>query len=169
MTRGNRIWIVCLAGLLTGGIARAADGPDSAKVLGEVHRSNQKEIEMGKMAQDHGLSKEVQSFGKTLAKDHAAADKKVVKLAKDEKVDLAANTPPAESQPDMTHTGAAFDNAFAKDMLDDHNKDVAAVTAARDATTDPKLKKLLTDMLPVLKKHQATAQKLVDQSGKDRS
>jgi predicted outer membrane protein len=48
-------------------------------------------------------------------------------------------------------------------MLADHKKDVAEVTAARDATTDPKLKRLLTDMLPVLKKHQDTAQKLVDQ------
>jgi putative membrane protein len=162
--RANHLWIGCLVSLLTAGAARADDPPTTAQVLGKVHQSNLKEIQMGKMAQDHGLSKEVKNFGKALVKDHSAADKKVGKLAKDEKVDLAANTPPTDAKMDDVHTGAAFDNAFAKSMLDDHDKDVAEVTAARDATTDPKLKRLLTDILPVLKKHQATAQKLVDAS-----
>jgi putative membrane protein len=159
----NRIWLGCLFGLLSGGRASAADPPSTAAVLGKVHHSNLQEIEMGKMAQGHGMSKDVQDFGKMLVKDHAAADKKVMKLAKDEKVDLAANTSPADTHVDHEHTGTAFDDAFARDMLADHKKDVAEVTAARDATTDPKLKRLLTDMLPVLKKHQDTAQKLVDQ------
>ena len=107
--------------------------------------------------------------GKMLIKDHTAADKKVAKLAKDEKIDLKANTPPADTHIAHQYTGAAFDDAFAKEMLIDHNKDIAEVTAARDATTDPKLKGLLTDMLPVLKKHQETAQKLVDQIAKHSS
>jgi putative membrane protein len=169
MTRGNRIWIACLAGLLAGGVARADDAADTAKVLGKLHRSNQMEIEMGKMAQDHGASKGVKDFGKMLVKDHTAADRKVVKLAKEEKVDLKASTPPSDSHPDTIHTGAAFDNAFARDMRDDHEKDLAEVTATRDSTPDPRLKKLLTDLLPVLERHKETAQKLVDQAEKDKS
>jgi putative membrane protein len=161
MTIAERILTGCLMGLLAGGVVHAAD--DTAHVLGMVHRSNQTEIEMGKMAQDHGESKDVKAFGKALAKDHAAADKKIARLAKDEKIDLEANTPAAEPHADMTQaTGAAFDDAFAKAMLADHRKDVAAVTAARDSTSDPKLKRLLTEILPVLQKHQDTAQKLVD-------
>jgi putative membrane protein len=169
IARTNRLWIGCLVSLLTGGLAFAEDPPSTAQVLGRVHHSNLKEIEMGKMAQDHGLSKDVRNFGKALVKDHSAADKKVAKLARDEKVDLAANTPPSDTKVDQVHTGAAFDDAFAKDMLDDHNKDVAEVNAARDATTDPKLKRLLTDILPVLKRHQETAQKLVELSAKNGS
>jgi putative membrane protein len=168
MMKANRIAIVCVVGALAGGTAAAADAPDTAQVLGKLHRSNQKEIEMGKMAQDHGLSKDVKDFGVRLVKDHSAADKKVAKLAKDEKVDLTASTPPADSH-DMKATGAAFDEAFAKDMLADHKKDVAEVTRARDATADPKLKKLLSDILPVLKRHQDTAQKLVDNTVKNRT
>lgn len=165
----NRIWLGCVVGLLSGGGAFAAEPPSTAAVLGKVHHANLQEIEMGKMAVDHGISKEVQDFGKMLVKDHAAADKKVVKLAKDEKVDLAAHTPPANTPVDHEHTGTAFDDAFAKDMLADHERDIAEVTAARDATTDPKLKRLLTDLLPVLKKHQDAAQKLVDQRDKHSS
>ena len=123
---------------------------------------------MGKMAQERGVSKGVKDFGKALVKDHADADKKVAKLAKEEKVDLTASTPPADSH-DMKETGPAFDQAFSKEMLEDHKKDVAEVSTARDMTTDPKLKKLLSGILPVLKKHQNTAEKLVDQTSKDKT
>ena len=165
MSKMNPLLTLCLAGILSGGAARAADAPSTAEILGTLHHSNQKEIAMGKMAQNHGLSKDVQRFGKTLVTDHAEADKKVVKLAKDEKVDLAAVTPSNDAKMDETHTGAAYDDAFAREMLEDHNKDVAEATAARDATADPKLKKLLTDLLPVLKKHQETARRLVELTG----
>jgi len=133
-------------------------------VLGKLHRSNVKEMQMGKMAQERGQSKDVKTFGKTLVKDHDAADTKVSKLAKTEGVDLAANTP-ALAHDDMP-MGAGFDAAFAKGMLEDHKKDVADVKAARAATTDKKLKSLLGDLLPVLEKHEATAQKLVDHTNK---
>jgi putative membrane protein len=57
--------------------------------------------------------------------------------------------------------GAEFDKSFAVDMLEDHKKDVAEASAARDATTDPKLKALLKETVPVLESHERTAQKLV--------
>lgn len=143
--------------------AARADAPASAEVLGKLHHSNQKEIEMGKMAQKSGQSGDIKKFGKTLVKDHSAADKKVMALAKQEKIDLLAATPPAENHDmDDMPKGTDFDAKFAQDMLDDHKKDVEEVKTARDATTDDKLKKLLTAMLPTLQKHQDTAQKLVD-------
>ena len=150
-----------LAAMLTmPGLAQAADPPATSEVLGKLHQSNQKEIEMGKMAQKNGTSKEVKDFGKTLVKDHTAADKKVVALAKKEKVELPA--PAAGAAHDMPAAGADFDAKFAQEMLDDHKKDVAEATSARDATNDDKLKKLLTDLVPTLQKHQDAAQKLVD-------
>jgi putative membrane protein len=164
MLSGKSVAVGLLVGLVTSAAALAGDAPSTGEVLGKVHRSNLTEIEMGKMAQNHGMSKGVKDFGKILVKDHSSADKKVVKLAKDEKIDLTAATPPADAHSDQKHTGTAFDDAFAKDMLADHKKDIADVTTARDATADPKLKQLLTDMLPVLNKHESIAQKLVDHS-----
>jgi len=142
--------------------ALAADAPATADVLGKLHESNQKEIAMGKMAQKSGKSKEVTSYGKMLVKDHSAADKKVLALAKQEKLELPT---PAAAKEDMP-MGADFDASFAKSMVDDHKKDIDEVTKARDATTDEKLKKLLSDMLPTLQKHEDTAQKIVDNTGK---
>jgi hypothetical protein len=63
MTSGTQFKTVSVACLLLGGRALAADAPPTADVLGKLHRSNLKEIEMGKM------------FGKMLADDHTAADK----------------------------------------------------------------------------------------------
>ena len=153
--------------LLVAGRARAADAPVTADVLAKLHESNQKEIAMGKLAQKNGQSKDVIKFGKMLVKDHSAADKKVVGLAKKEKLQLP--TPSDVKHDDMGAMGAeksaAFDSKFAKDMLDDHKKDIAEATAARDNTTDEQLKKLLTEMLPTLQKHQDTAQHIVDEAG----
>jgi putative membrane protein len=153
--------------LLSPAMVQAADPPATNEVLGKLHQSNQKEIEMGKLAQKNGSAKEVKAFGAMLVKDHSAADKKVLALAKKEKVDLPTPAKPASSD-DMSGMakGSAFDEKFARDMLDDHKKDIAEATAARDSTNDEKLKKLLTDIVPTLQKHEDTAQKLVDSQKK---
>jgi putative membrane protein len=157
---------VLAATFLLAGAGRAADGPVTADVLGKLHLSNQKEIEMGKQAQKDGQSKEVKAFGKTLVKDHSAADKKVSALAKKEKIDLAAATPSAKADMPPPAAGSDFDAMFGKMMVDDHKKDIGEATDAKNATTDEQLKKLLTEMLPTLQKHQELAQKIVDDQGK---
>ncbi len=155
-----------LAGALAlfGGQAFAADPPATADVLNKLHESDQKEIEAGKIAQKNGQSKEVRDYGKMLVKDHTAADKKVASLAKQEKIRLNANEPGVDEMKDMK-AGSSFDGRFARDMVDDHKKDIAEVTDARDSTTDDRLKKLLSDLLPTLQKHEDAAQKLVDTTG----
>ncbi len=137
--------------------------PDPADVLGKLHHSNQMEIEAGKLAQQKGQAKGVKDFGKTLVKDHTEADKKVASVAK--KLNVALPT----AEPGMTHgkleearslTGVAFDKAFTDAMVEDHKTDVEEATEARDKTTNPQLKKLLTEMLPTLQKHRDQAEKL---------
>lgn len=155
--------------LLGAGAAQAADKAGSAQtaeVLTKLHHSNQMEVAAGKLAQEKGQSKDVKSYGKTLVTDHSAADKKVMALAKEEKIDLPADMPMPDKMDKLkSASGADFDKMFASDMLEDHKKDVAEAKAARDATTDPKLKSLLTSTIPVLEKHQQIAQKLVDKLG----
>lgn len=140
----------------------AADPPSTSEVLEKLHGANQTEIAMGKAAEKEGKSKAVKDLGKMLVKDHAAADKKTEALAEEEKISLPkpepAMAPPA--------SGPAFDTQFAQMMVDAHKKDIAALTDARDRTTDEKLKTLLTGLLPILQKHEDTAQKILDSSEK---
>jgi putative membrane protein len=137
------------------------------EVLLKLHHSNQMEIAAGKLAQQKGQSKDVKGFGKTLVTDHTASDKKVMALAKEEKIDLPTSAPmtPDKMEKMKSASGADFDKAFAADMLEDHKKDIAEVKSARDAATDTKLKTLLTATLPVLEKHRDIAQKLTDKLG----
>jgi putative membrane protein len=143
----------------------ADSGPAPADVLTKLHHSNQMEIQAGKLAQEKGESKEVKKFGKTLVTDHTAADKQVVALAKQLKVDLPKDSDMKDDgmlEKAKAASGADFDRTFASQMLDDHKKDVEETTEARDKTTNPKLKKLLAGLVPKLEKHRETAQKLVD-------
>jgi putative membrane protein len=164
--------VVFAAGFYAAPAVHAADptpaSADTAAVLGKLHHGNQMEIDMGKLAQEKGESKDVKAFGKALVKDHSAADKKVTALAKEQDIDLSANTP-SMPMDDMNKlkgmSGAEFDRAFAQAMLDDHQKDVDDAKAAQERTTDPKLKKLLTATIPVLEKHRDTARKLVASTG----
>jgi len=155
--------------VLRPGTSQAADNEAStqtAEVLSKLHHSNQMEVAAGKLAQEKALSKDVKNFGKTLVTDHSAADKKVMALAKSEKIDLPADVPmPPEMDKVKAASGADFDKMFASQMLDDHKKDIADAKAARDTTTDAKLKTLLTSTIPVLEKHREIAQKLVDKLG----
>jgi putative membrane protein len=162
-------------GLIAGGLlvvegaGQAADPPQTADVLGDLHQADQKEIEAGMIAQKNGGSQAVRDYGRMLVKDHSAADKKLADLATKENIDLLASTP-ARGANDMgtMATGPSFDLKFAQEMLEDHRKAIAAVNDARDNTNDPQLKKLLGDLLPTLEKHESAAEKIIDSQIKKR-
>ncbi len=151
----------CLGACLFGGAARAADPPATADVLSKLHNANLTGIEAGKLAQDNGRSKATKDYGKMLVTDATSADQQVMALAKEEMLDVSAGTPVVGSNSVAALTaGWTFDRRFARTMVDDHKKQVADVTAARDHTTDAKLKNLLTDVLPTLQKHESMAETL---------
>ena len=139
--------------------------PTTAEVLTKRHAANQNEIQAGRLAEKDGQSKEVKDYGKMLVKDHTAVDKKVAALAKQESIELPAPSTEGEMHNLDAMAGPNFDKKFAGDMVEDHKKDIAELTHARDSTNDPKLKKLLSDVLPTLQKHEDKAQKIVDSQG----
>lgn len=161
-------YVLIPGALLVGeGASRAADAPSTAEVLGNLHQSDVKEVQAGKIAQKNGQSEAVREYGAMLVKDHTAADKKVAELATKQNIDLRAATPaPGANDMGTMASGPDFDKKFAQEMLDDHRKDLAAVTEARNATGDPQLKKLLGDMIPTLEKHEAAAEKIIDSKAK---
>src|SRR5450432_3918344 len=156
--------IACVMAVLASGASWAADPPTTADTLQKLHASNQKEIAMGKQAIDRASSEDVKALGRMLVKDHAAGDRQVAKLAKDEGLTLNETLSATDSE--MLPVGDGYDAAFVKMMRDGHERSLADVTAARDATSDPKLKRLLTDMLPTLRKHEDRAQRIVDRNNK---
>jgi putative membrane protein len=156
-----KIAMVALGACVFAGKARGVDSPTTADVVAKLHNWNLTEIEAGRLAQDYGHSKATKDYGKMLVADQTAADKQIIALAKEENIDLASSTPVVGSNrlADLT-AGPAFDRRFARSMVDDQHKQIDEVTAARDRTNDPRLKKLLTTMLPTLEKHASMAESL---------
>jgi|SRR5579862_2768622 len=148
----------------------------TADVLSQIHETDEGEMKVGNLAQQKGSTAEVRSYGKELAHDHDAADRKVVALAKAEGIELS---PPAGASADLqkkeNHDGAVaemlanvsgntFDRDFLEAMQKDHGKDIEALTDAMNSTSDPKLKNLIAGLLPRLKHHQEMAEKLLGQA-----
>src|SRR5450432_3904578 len=114
--------IACVMAVLASGASWAADPPTTADTLQKLHASNQKEIAMGKQAIDRASSEDVKALGRVLVKDHAAGDRQVAKLAKDEGLTLNETLSATDSE--MLPVGDGYDAAFAKMMRDDHERDV---------------------------------------------
>jgi len=115
---------------------------------------------MGQLAQNHGQSKEVREFGKTLLSERSIAFEKSSSLA--EQLGMTAPvemTAEAEKRYDAMSklSGPEFDRQFATYMVTDHEKDVVTYRDAAVNARDPKVAAFAEEMLPTLKLHLATA------------
>jgi putative membrane protein len=147
-----------------------------ADVLSQIHETDQAEMEVGKLAEQKGSTAEVRNFGKTLAHDHSAADRKVTALARELSVQLSPpGKPSSDLEKKQNHDGAVkemlanvsgntFDRDFLEAMSKDHQHDIEKLTDAMNSTTDPKIKNLIAELLPRLKHHQEMADKLLGQA-----
>jgi putative membrane protein len=120
------------------------------------------EIMMGHLAQTNGGTEGVRNFGKTLVTDHTKAKHQMENLAKKMNIDIPSG--PAEDLQSKHGTlatlhGAAFDQAFLEDMVQDYTTDIAAFTTEANGN-DGATSTLAKKQLPVLKKHLHIAQSL---------
>jgi putative membrane protein len=138
-------------------------------VLQNLHVSDQGEVQMGKLAQEHGGPR-AQEYGRMLVDDHSQHDQKVQALAGRKGVDLSHLTDrdalheQQESQKNYDKlakkTGKDFDEAFGKAMADDHEKDLKMAKKARESEQDSDLRGLLDETIPTLEKHKQHADAL---------
>jgi len=121
------------------------------------------EVELGRLATQKGSSDAVKQFGQKMVDDHSAANAELTELAKSKSLSVPAELDAkhkAEVAKFSKLSGAAFDKAYSKAMLDDHNKDVAAFEQQSVSGTDPDLKAFAAKTLPTLKTHLEMAKAL---------
>ena len=138
----------------------AERGAFQSAVLGRLHLANIQEIMMGKRAEKKGQSKDVRDFGSLLVRERSAADKRLLAFAKRQKLDVSVTGQTLE-EPDSEGTGT-FDEKFAKGMVDEHEKHIADVKKAKEASTDEAFSTFLDSVLPMLEHHRELAQEIVD-------
>lgn len=119
------------------------------------------EVELGKIAQQNAVAKDVKDFGAMMVKDHSAANKELMDLVKSKNIMLSNNLGPHQIHVDemKQKKGVNFDNAYIDMMVSDHQTDIAEFEAAANGA-DAAVRAYATKTLPVLKKHLDAIKKL---------
>ncbi len=115
------------------------------------------EVELGRMAQEKGMSKDVKEFGAMMVADHSKANDELKTLATAKNITLPS-TLGEDAQEDVNElaklSGKEFDKKYVSMMVDDHKEDVDAFKkAAEDNSVDPDIKAFAAKTLPTLQQH----------------
>jgi putative membrane protein len=114
------------------------------------------EVELGQLAQQNGQSQEVKDFGKKMVEDHSKANDQLKQLASQKGVslptDLDAKDKATKARLEKLK-GPQFDQAYMKDMVTDHKKDVAEFEKESKSAKDPDVKSWAGQTLPTLQSH----------------
>ena len=124
------------------------------------------EVELGNLAKEKASSTDVKQFADRMVTDHGKANDELKQWAQQKKVTLpTAIDPKNKATRDRLAklSGDAFDKAYMRDMVLDHQHDVAAFKHEAASGKDPDLKAWAAKTLPTLQDHLKMAQ---DAAGK---
>ena len=138
--------------------AQSSTPPDSATIMfmTKAASGGMMEVQLGKVAQEQGLSQRVKDFGAMMVRDHGKANDELKSLASGKNVALSDSL-----MPDHKHhvidlqkrKGAAFDKAYINMMVEDHQEDIKEFEKASNNLSDGEIKAFATRTLPTLKTH----------------
>ncbi|HKB71308.1 MAG TPA: DUF4142 domain-containing protein [Thermoanaerobaculia bacterium] len=119
-------------------------------------RGGMAEVELGKIASANGSDESVKQFGQRMVDDHSKANDELKGIASSKGLALPSSVSgkdrkTAERLRKMN--GASFDRAYMKDMVADHEADVAEFEREARSGKDPELKAFAEKTLPTLKEH----------------
>lgn len=153
-------------------MAQTEEKPADAakKIMKAVTQGSIMEVELGKVALEKGRTEEVRNFGSMMVKDHSEAIEKTRLVAQKKEIEL-----PREMKQEQKDTvarisklsGQEFDQAYMREMVIDHVKDVNEVRAAIPNLTEPDVKQWAEETLAVLDQHRETAKDVAQQVGVD--
>jgi putative membrane protein len=122
------------------------------------------EVQAAQLASSKASSADVKNFAAKLADEHSTANKELMQLANDKKVDLPAGPPRSkgnEVEKLGKLSGKEFDEHFVREVgIKDHQTDIKKFEKASKDVKDPQLKAWIDKTLPHLRDHLAIAQKL---------
>lgn len=119
------------------------------------------EVQLGQLAQSKASSQAVKDFGQRMVDDHSKANDELKSLASQKGVTLPSDLDAKDKQMQnrlSSMSGAGFDKAYMRDMVNDHKKDVAEFQKEANSAQDPDVKAWAAKTLPTLQQHLSMAQ-----------
>lgn len=147
--------------------APAAAQKSDARILGEMAGADRGEVMIATWVRDHAHSAGVRSYARTLVRDHSAGLTQVQATGR-----RAGVTPSAAASRDKVREanqalatlrskrGAEMDAAFVSHAIEDHRADIASAEQDQAAAHHAAVKRLVTNTLPVLRRHLSAAEAL---------
>ncbi len=136
---------------------------DDKKFAKEAAIGGMTEVELGKLAVQKASSDAIKQFGQKMIDDHTKANDQLKQIAGKEGIDL----PQSLDSKQQSHvdklaklSGPAFDKAYMKDMVKDHEKDVNEFKNEAQNGSDPNIKQFASTTLPTLEQHLSAAKDL---------
>lgn len=114
------------------------------------------EIKLGQLAEDKGTNQAVKDFGKRMVTDHSKADDDLKSAASKVNIPLPSDL---SAKDRATYdrlsklSGAAFDRAYAREMVRDHVADVSEFRVEAKDGKDTSIKDFASRTLPTLEDH----------------
>lgn len=128
--------------------------PQDLAFVQQAAAAGDKEVALGKLAEERSSNAEVDSFAEQMVSDHGAANSELLAIAGEREIDVPA--PPAEAPgaADLaTLQGKAFDAAYVDLMVKDHEEAVALFEAQVGQGSDEALVAFAEEKLPTLRAH----------------
>ncbi len=142
--------------------ASAAPSAADTKFIKEAAEGGMAEVALGQLAVEKASSADVKKFGQRMVDDHSKANDELKQLASQKNVSLpqGLNAKDIAAKAKLEKlSGEQFDEAYMKDMVKDHTKDVRDFKRESMSSQDPDVKKFAAQTLPTLEDHlkQATS------------
>jgi putative membrane protein len=129
---------------------------DDKKFVKDAALGGLTEVELGKLAAQKASRDDVKQFAQNMVDDHTKANDELKQVASKENIPVPeALDSKHQSRVDKLSklSGEAFDKAYVKDQLKDHEADVREFNAEAQNGTDPNVKAFASSTLPTLQHH----------------
>jgi putative membrane protein len=157
----------------SGSTTSAAAGKSSSASLDRAERKfveetamgGMAEVELAKVAQQKAGNDQVKQFAERMVQDHTKANDQLKQTASAKGVELPTSLDKkhqGEIDKMQKLSGANFDRAYMKHMLDDHKKEVGKFEKVAKSAKDSDVKSFASSTLPTLQEHLKLAQTTSD-------
>ena len=150
------VFPIILASLCFAQSGSSSVSSSDQKFVKEAASGGMAEVELGQLAQQNGSSDAVKQFGQRMVTDHGQANDKLKSVVSQKGIQLPTKLNAKDEAIKMRLSklsGKQFDDAYIKDMITDHQEDVAAFKKESSSGGDSDIKQFASDTLPTLRDH----------------
>jgi putative membrane protein len=127
-------------------------------------RGGLSEIKLGKLAMDQGSNETVKAFGTRMVAEHTKAGDDLKEAAKEENIGLPTDlTAKDQATYDRLSklSGAEFDQAYAQDMVKDHQQDLRDFQREANHGNDDVVRGFASETVPMIQQHLDQAKEML--------